>query len=87
MSTTQSPSVPLIFTTLGNVPEESLDFSQQWEYAPGSHVKVTLTHQRDGIVVKQSVHVLSLRGVAGQPAAGGFAGPAQEVPSGCPAGF
>ena len=83
-----TPEVPLMFTTLGNVPAADLEFMPpQWEIVPGSHIKLTLTWRKAGIVVRQDAHVHSLRGVTGQPVMGSLGGPPAPQPSGCPAGF
>ncbi len=49
---------PLIYTTLGNVPESSLDYKTVWEDNP-DYTKLTETHRlkTTGEIVKQSVHV------------------------------
>jgi hypothetical protein len=66
---------PLIYTTMGNVPEADLTFEPFWEYVPDSHVKFTQVWKNSsGIVVKSSSHVLALRGVTGEPVVGGVGG-------------
>ena len=50
--------VPLIYTTLGNVPIDSLDYSYNWEDTK-EYTKFTETYKKDGEIVKQSCHVYS----------------------------
>ena len=62
---------PLIYTTLGNVPVSSLSYHTEWTDAP-DYVKFREWYIADGVVVKESAHVLSKHGVAGDGAAGKF---------------
>lgn len=50
--------VPLIYTSIGNLPIDSLKYSYQWEDTP-EYTKFTETYSKDGIIVKQSSHVYS----------------------------
>lgn len=61
---------PLIFTTKGNLPIASLDYSHAWDDRPDAMV-FTETYTLDGEVVKKSVHVYSKRGLAAEAEVGG----------------
>lgn len=61
---------PLIYTTKGNLPIASLDYSHAWDDQPTAIV-FTETYKLDGEVVKRAVHVLSKVGVAGEGGVGG----------------
>lgn len=54
---------PLIYTTKGNLPIASLEYSHKWEDEPG-YLKFIETYTLDGEVVKQSAHVLMKTGLA-----------------------
>ena len=56
---------PLIFTSLGNVPESTLDHRPHWEDHPGATVFVDEWFHA-GVSVKRSVHALSKTGVTGE---------------------
>lgn len=66
--------VPLIFTSKGNVPVDSLSYETAWEVTP-DYIKFVERH-RDGSgeVVKESAHVYDLRGVMGAGIAGSIGG-------------
>jgi hypothetical protein len=49
---------PLIYTSKGNLPVESLQYSTAWENTD-DYVKLTETYTLDGEVVKQSAHVMA----------------------------
>jgi hypothetical protein len=53
-----SEDVPLIYTTLGNLPINSLDYSYSWEDTK-EFTKFTETYSLNGTIVKQSCHVYS----------------------------
>lgn len=48
---------PLIYTTKGNLPIASLDYSHKWEDLE-TCIKFSETYTLDGEIVKQSAHVL-----------------------------
>ena len=60
---------PLIYTTKGNVPLASLQYSNTWENRPDA-VVFSETYTLDGEVVKRSVHAYSKRGLAAEADAG-----------------
>lgn len=66
-----SQDTPLIFTTLGNVPIDSLEFSTQWEDS-AQFTKFIETYKRDGVVVKQSAHVMVKNGFTVDMGVGSF---------------
>ena len=51
---------PLIYTTRGNLPVASLDYTTTWEDTD-DYTKMTETYTLAGEVVKQSVHVMGKR--------------------------
>lgn len=53
--------VPLIYTTLGNVPVDALDYEAVWEVTP-DFIKLREIYKADGVVVKESAHVYMLKG-------------------------
>jgi hypothetical protein len=48
---------PLIYTTKGNLPVNSLTYSHRWEDTP-DYTKFIETYTFDGEVVRESVHVM-----------------------------
>lgn len=52
---------PLIWTTLGNVPVEDLEYETTWEETE-NYVKFTETYRCKGEIVKQSAHVMVRQG-------------------------
>ena len=54
--------VPLIYTTKGNLPIDTLEYSHAWEETP-DYVKFIEMYRLDGEVVKQSAHVLMRHGI------------------------
>ena len=52
---------PLIYTTRGNLPISSLEYSNKWEDLE-TCIKFSETYTLDGEVVKQAVHVLMKQG-------------------------
>lgn len=58
----QSNPEPLIHTTAGNVPVSSLVYTTAWE-ATADYVKFIETYRLDGVVVRQSAHVLATTGL------------------------
>lgn len=63
--------VPLIYTSKGNIPEESLLFEPIWEDTP-DYTKLRLIYRLDGEVVKESAFVLSKRGLSSDSVAQSF---------------
>jgi hypothetical protein len=53
--------VPLIWTTKGNVPVGSLEYTTAWEIAPGEFIKFVETYKQGDEVVKQNAHIYSLK--------------------------
>lgn len=66
-------ATPLIYTTKGNVPIDSLTHCPTWEETD-DWVKFIDTYTLDGEVVKQSVHVKTKRGVSATWQQGTFGG-------------
>lgn len=64
---------PLIYTTKGNVPVDSLEHRPRWEDHPEATVFVD-EYFLDGESVKRSVHVLSKRGLTGEAIAASLPG-------------
>lgn len=62
-------TVPLLWTTKGNIPEERLRLEIQWEMKE-EYVKVVLRHYDGEELVKEGAHILSLRGVTGEAVIG-----------------
>lgn len=62
---------PLIWTTKGNLPIASLQYSHAWEETT-EYLKFSETYTLDGEVVKQSAHVYVKQGIPMQPDQGGF---------------
>lgn len=63
---------PLIYTTKGNLPISSLEYSHAWDNRPDAIV-FSETYKLDGEVVKHAVHVLSKVGVAAEGTASSLA--------------
>lgn len=60
---------PLIYTSKGNLPIASLTYSTEWTETP-DYVKLREWYtDASGEVVRESAHVLSRHGVAGEGAA------------------
>ncbi len=55
-----SNDTPLIYTSRGNLPVDSLTYSTRWERTD-DFVKFVETYALDGEVVKESAHVLALK--------------------------
>ena len=56
------PDTPLIYTTHGNLPIDSLQYETRWEQS-ADYVKLVETYRLDGEVVRESAHVLALKGL------------------------
>lgn len=52
---------PLIYTSKGNIPLASLEYSHAWEDTD-TYTKFTETHTLEGEVVKQAVHIMMKTG-------------------------
>ena len=63
--------IPLIYTTLGNVPVDDLEYVTQWEVTD-EYIKLIERYSKDGIVVKESAHVLTRNGVGIGAVGGSF---------------
>lgn len=57
--------VPLVWTTKGNVPADSLQYSARWEDTP-EYIKFVETYTLDGEVVRESAHVLQKQGASAE---------------------
>lgn len=55
--------VPLIFTTLGNLPVNDLEYTNEWEITE-EYIKFSETYRYHGEIVKQGAHVFSKAGAA-----------------------
>ena len=64
--------VPLIYTIRGNLPLSELTLETEWHRAPEYIKLVERYRAADGEVVRESAHVLSLVGVAGEGVASSF---------------
>ena len=53
--------VPLIYTSKGNLPVDSLQYLTQWEDAP-DYMKFTEIYLLDGEIVKQNAHIYKKTG-------------------------
>jgi hypothetical protein len=53
--------VPLIFTSIGNIPISDLEYSTDWHIS-AEEVGFRETYKLHGEVVKQSVHIQKLKG-------------------------
>jgi len=52
---------PLIWTERGNLPLEALQYDARWEVTD-DYIKFIEVYRSDGEVVRESAHVLSLKG-------------------------
>jgi hypothetical protein len=67
-----SEEIPLIYTSRGNLPLADLTVEAQWFLDP-QYVKLVERYRAaDGEVVRESAHVYSLLGVAGEGVASSF---------------
>ena len=57
--------VPLIYTSLGNVPIGDLEYETEWNVTE-AYIKLTERYRKDGLVVKESAHVLTRNGLSGE---------------------
>lgn len=56
--------VPLIYTTEGNVPIDSLAYSHEWLEDDMAIILVETYKNKDGVVVKQSRHIKLKQGLS-----------------------
>lgn len=64
---------PLIWTTKGNVPIESLTYQTAWDIQPPNYIKFVERYlDESGEVVKESAHVYDLQGLTSESIAGSF---------------
>lgn len=54
--------VPLVYTTKGNLPADSLMYSTKWVVDP-EYIKFVEIYTLDGEVVRESAHVLTRTGI------------------------
>jgi len=68
-----STETPLIHTTLGNVPVDSLVYETEWDVTP-TYVKFAekYTDKSSGEIVRQNAHVYSLTTITGEAVTGKF---------------
>ena len=64
---------PLIYTSKGNLPIASLEYSNSWEDAE-QYVKFIETYKLGDEIVKQSAHVMAKRGLFAEAIPGKFPG-------------
>ena len=62
------PCEPLIYTSKGNVPVDSLIYSKEWKVDENFVSFLEFWHDADGVRVKNNVHMCALMGL---PAVGG----------------
>jgi len=64
---------PLIWTTKGNVPIESLTYQTAWDIQVPHYVKFVERYLNEsGEVVKESAHVYDFKGLTAESVAGSF---------------
>ncbi len=51
-------TTPLIYTSMGNMPVDELEYNTYWEDTSG-YTKLTEVYKFDGKIVRESVHVLA----------------------------
>lgn len=70
--------IPLIFTSKGNLPVDSLKYETAWEEAPTENGEIPIytkfieTYLLDGEIVRQSAHVLHRGGFSQEATTGRF---------------
>lgn len=62
---------PLIYTTRGNLPTNSLVYAVRWEDTD-DYIKLVETYSLDGEVVRESAHVYAKRGLLTESVTGSF---------------
>ena len=65
MTNPDAGDTPLIYTKLGNLPIDSLEYATRWETSE-SHIKLIETYTLDGEIVRESTHVLILKSLESQ---------------------
>ena len=66
MTSMENMDAPLIYTSKGNVPIDSLTYETAWDDQPDYTKFVERYRDASGEVVKESAHVYSLAGVTGE---------------------
>ena len=64
-------SEPLIYTSKGNLPVDSLEYETKWEETD-KYVKFTEVYRLAGEVVKESAHIYVKKGIATEFMTGSF---------------
>jgi hypothetical protein len=64
--------IPLIYTSRGNLPIDSLKYETEWDITPMYYKFVERYRADDGEIVKESAHAYSLAGVTGAGIPGQF---------------
>ena len=57
------PCEPLIYTSKGNVPVDSLIYSKEWKVDQNFVTFCEFWHDSEGTLVKNNVHVFALQGL------------------------
>lgn len=65
MTNPNEGDTPLIYTKLGNLPINSLEYATRWEMTE-DHIKFVETYSRDGEIMRESAHVLVLKPLESQ---------------------
>lgn len=63
--------IPLIWTTKGNLPVDSLEYTTRWEDTD-DFIKLVETYRLDGEIVKENAHIYAKRGVFQEMLASNF---------------
>jgi hypothetical protein len=58
------PGEPLIYTSKGNVPIDSLTYTKDWKVDESFVIFREFWHDSDGNIVKNNVHMFALQGLA-----------------------
>lgn len=64
---------PMIYTSMGNVPVSDLEYQTEWDVQE-THIKFTERYLLGDEVVRQSAHVYSRLGMAGEATTGNLGG-------------
>ena len=54
---------PLIYTSMGNVPEKSLTYDKQWKVGEDIIIFTETWHDAEGNLVKNNVHMYAVKGL------------------------
>jgi hypothetical protein len=65
-------SIPLIWTSKGNIPLDSVKQEVIWDVQEGYIKVVERYRDENGVVVKEGAHVYSRLGLTGEPAIASF---------------